>query len=204
MPVVRTVHRFHAHAAPRGRLILSNPLPAQKKADWVVPRPARTIDPTRPLAEFASGLQALRRDANLTLSQLSERTRRAKSVLSEATSGAHLPRWAVVEAYVRACGGPVEEWRLRWERASDRWAAARGLLPVQETREPTGGQGRREEVSRPGGRRALAAPAGNDDPTQVETPAELAAALNALRRGRGLSLTADPGPADHGRAGISR
>jgi transcriptional regulator with XRE-family HTH domain/tetratricopeptide (TPR) repeat protein len=160
-----------------------------------VPRPTRTIDPTRPLAGFASGLQALRRDANLTLQQLSDRIGRAKSVLSEAASGNNLPNWDVVEAYVQVCGGSVEEWRRRWEEASDQWAATRGLPTVQEAGKPGGlpprptvGHELYQEIGHRGGKRTRPALMTANDPTYVETAVELAEALNALRLRRGLSL----------------
>jgi DNA-binding NarL/FixJ family response regulator len=78
-----------------------------------MPRPEREI-PDGPLADFASGLRALRNQTGLTYRELSRRTHYAPSVLAAAAGGAALPTWPVTAAYVAACGGSVEAWQQRW------------------------------------------------------------------------------------------
>src|SRR4051794_11827321 len=89
-------------------------------------RPERAIDPAdqSPLAQFARGLRALRRDAgNPTLRALQERTGFSDSTLSAAMSGRVRPSLDVVLALVPALGGDPLEWTARW-RALDAPAAA--------------------------------------------------------------------------------
>jgi transcriptional regulator with XRE-family HTH domain/tetratricopeptide (TPR) repeat protein len=163
-----------------------------------VPRPLRSIDPNGPLAEFASGLRTLREGKHLTLRQLSQRTSYGRSVLSEAASGTAFPSWDVTEAYVQACGGSADEWRPRWEEAKRRWDE------VRRTRQPAmeRDRGFYDEIGHRGGtersRSAAAGPAAGptafrsiaDDPTQINTFAELARALNDLRRAHALTFAA--------------
>jgi hypothetical protein len=78
------------------------------------------IDPDWPLAEFASGLRALKTASKLTYKQMGDRVTFCVSVLSAAADGKHLPTLAVTLAYVRACGGSEREWRIRWAQARER------------------------------------------------------------------------------------
>ncbi len=79
--------------------------------------------PDGPLADFASGLRALRHAVGYGYRSLSWRTQYSISVLSEAASGKRLPTWKVTKAYVTACGGTpkdLEEWKRRWNDAKQR------------------------------------------------------------------------------------
>jgi transcriptional regulator with XRE-family HTH domain len=77
--------------------------------------------PPRDLSEvvrFAADLRALRERAGMTYSQLSARSNYARSTLAEAGTGRALPSWALVRAFVVACGADEDEWRRRWEAAA--------------------------------------------------------------------------------------
>lgn len=75
------------------------------------------INPDWPLADFASGLRALRRQRGITYDRMAVLTNYCKTVLSQAAGGVFLPTWEVTLAYVRVCEGPEDEWRHRWDRA---------------------------------------------------------------------------------------
>jgi hypothetical protein len=96
-----------------------------------VGRPHAPIDPQRPLADFASGLLALKIGSKLTYKQMAQKTNFCRAVLCEAATGKRLPTLPVTLAYVRVCGGPVSEWELRWKDARDRL----------RSRRPGGGRG---------------------------------------------------------------
>ncbi len=70
------------------------------------------------MADFAQQLRLLRQHAALTLRQLAGRTGLSTATLSVAASGRKLPTWEVARAYVQACGGDTDEWRVRWEQAA--------------------------------------------------------------------------------------
>jgi hypothetical protein len=82
-----------------------------------MPRPERPVDPSWPLASFANGLRALRRERGIKYRQMSRRTNYCVSALAGAASGRYLPTWEVTRAFVTACDGPVEQWRERWHAA---------------------------------------------------------------------------------------
>lgn len=86
-------------------------------------RPEKRL-PDGPLAEFAGGLRALRRSAGLTYREMAERTYVAASQLSRAASGTVLPHWDVTKAFVTACGGDENQWRIKWEDARRLQAAS--------------------------------------------------------------------------------
>lgn len=75
------------------------------------------LDPeASPLEGFAHDLRELRRKADVaSYRELARRAHYSASALSTAANGRSLPTLAVVEAYVRACGGDEAEWRKRWE-----------------------------------------------------------------------------------------
>jgi len=77
-------------------------------------RPEAPIDLLWPLANFASGLRALRQESGITYRKMSELTHYCPSVLSTAAGGRRFPSWEVTRAYVLACGGPIAYWRSRW------------------------------------------------------------------------------------------
>jgi hypothetical protein len=73
------------------------------------------------LAEFAAGLQALRRDAgNPTYEDLGRRTGYPPSELSAAASGLMMPSLGMTQAYVRACYGDEADWERRWHELAGR------------------------------------------------------------------------------------
>ena len=83
-------------------------------------RPPRQITSTDPsVAAFAEELRDLRTDAGRTLHQLSAAAHYSISALSEATSGKRLPTWDLTRAYVKACGGDVEQWKRRWSAVGE-------------------------------------------------------------------------------------
>ncbi|MEV5342779.1 hypothetical protein AB0K93_30480, partial [Streptomyces sp. NPDC052676] len=57
---------------------------------------------------------------------MARRAHYSVTALSQAAAGEHLPSLAVALAYVRACGGDLEEWERRWKEASEE-AASLGL-----------------------------------------------------------------------------
>ena len=81
-------------------------------------RPENTISASGPVADFAQQLRLLRQHAGLTLRQLTTRTGLSTATLSVAASGRKLPAWEVARAYVQACGGDADDWRVRWEHAA--------------------------------------------------------------------------------------
>jgi transcriptional regulator with XRE-family HTH domain len=82
-------------------------------------RPERPIDPSWPLADFASGLRALRDKCKITYREMASLAYCSAGSLSEAASGRKLPSWQVTKGYVTACGGSLNEWKGRWDEASD-------------------------------------------------------------------------------------
>lgn len=102
-----------------------------------MPRPSRPLDPSAgPIQAFAAELRKLREDAGgVKYLQMARRTGKSRTALSEAAGGDHLPTWDTVAAFVRACGGEVDAWRLKWERVSDQVKAGqKGSAP----RDPSG------------------------------------------------------------------
>jgi transcriptional regulator with XRE-family HTH domain len=83
------------------------------------------IDPRSPLAEFASGLRALKHASNLTYQQMGKEICFSVPALSAAASGKSLPTLEVTLAYVRACVGAqnfaafADVWTDQWEQARD-------------------------------------------------------------------------------------
>ncbi|MDU9001715.1 helix-turn-helix transcriptional regulator [Streptomyces mirabilis] len=69
-------------------------------------RPEKEIPATAPLevAELARELRALRRSAQLTYQRLSAKSHYSTATLSAAASGNTVPKWEVVDSFVRACG----------------------------------------------------------------------------------------------------
>jgi hypothetical protein len=90
-------------------------IPAREEPD--VPRPERPLDAAGgPIVLFAEGLRRLRdRAGSPTYQSLALSAHCSSSSLSEAAAGRRLPSWTVTEAYVRACGGDIAEWRDRWQ-----------------------------------------------------------------------------------------
>lgn len=84
-----------------------------------MPRPERPIDPRSPLALFAADLRALRQERGIKYRQMSRQINYCVTALAGAASGRYLPTWEVTQAFVVACGGPVDQWRERWCAARD-------------------------------------------------------------------------------------
>ena len=114
-------------------------------------RPENTISASGPVADFAEQLRLLRHHASLTLRQLAARTELSTATLSVAASGRKLPTWEVARAYVQACGGDTDDWRVRWEHAAcfSRLSVAM-RLPGTLSSTP-GGQHRENRLGFPGG-----------------------------------------------------
>src|SRR3954463_1113750 len=93
-------------------------------------RPESTIDNIGPVADFARQLRLLRQYAALTLRQLATRTGLSTATLSVAAAGQKLPTWEVTKTYVQACGGDLDDWRVRWEYAGQSFR----LLPCSCSR----------------------------------------------------------------------
>lgn len=103
-----------------------------------------------PLREFAFWLRDLRRRSGLTYDQLGRKAHYATSTVQAAAAGQRLPTLRVTTAFVRACGGDVDQWREYWtriRRALDRgapagagrsieppWARAVSTLPPEQAR----------------------------------------------------------------------
>jgi len=81
-----------------------------------MPRPERPVDPSAgPVQRFAADLRKLRGEAgNPPYRDMARTAHISKASLSAAASGHRLPTWEVTKGYVRACGGPVDEWHGRW------------------------------------------------------------------------------------------
>ncbi|WP_217210931.1 hypothetical protein [Streptomyces sp. AC550_RSS872] len=82
-------------------------------------RPERPLDPTAgPVPRLAHGLRELRRTAgNPSYRKMAETAGFSATTLSQAAAGERLPSLAVVQGYVRACGGDPDEWEPRWKDA---------------------------------------------------------------------------------------
>ncbi|QKW32510.1 helix-turn-helix domain-containing protein (plasmid) [Nocardiopsis flavescens] len=103
-------------------------------------RKKELVDDGTPIAGFAASLRALREDAgNPSYRQMAEAGHLAHNVLSQADAGHRLPTEEAVVAYVRACGGDVEEWKERRRRALIAHQA------VEEACNPRTGVGQREQ-----------------------------------------------------------
>jgi transcriptional regulator with XRE-family HTH domain len=72
----------------------------------------------RKLRAFFRDLRALRTGAGLSIADLAERAHFPEETLAAAETGPAVPSNPVLIAYVRGCGGPMEEWEDRWREAS--------------------------------------------------------------------------------------
>lgn len=80
-------------------------------------RPEEPIDPSWPLADFAGGLRALRKECGITYREMARLTHYGVSTLSSAANGRNMPTLEVTRAYVFACDGVQCDWDRRWQRA---------------------------------------------------------------------------------------
>ncbi|MFE9751457.1 XRE family transcriptional regulator [Saccharothrix saharensis] len=73
------------------------------------------VEEDTPVRKFAGDLRRLRHVAGLpSYRELGRLANYSPAALSEAVAGRRLPSLAVTRAFVRACGGDVEEWTARW------------------------------------------------------------------------------------------
>ncbi|MFI8069476.1 hypothetical protein ACIF85_11930 [Streptomyces sp. NPDC086033] len=98
-------------------------------------RPERPLDPeSGPVQRLACELRELRRAAGgPSYRTMAEAAGFSATTLSQAAAGERLPSLAVVEGYVRACGGDPGEWAPRWKEAEARLA---GSPPEEEPEGP--------------------------------------------------------------------
>lgn len=89
-------------------------------------RPERPLDPASgPVARLAHELRELRKAAGApSYRRMAEVAGFSATALSQAAAGARLPSLAVVQGYVRACGGDPGEWEPRWKEAEAEAAGA--------------------------------------------------------------------------------
>lgn len=82
-------------------------------------RPERPLDPTAgPVPRLAHELRELRRTVGSpSYRKMAETAGFSPTTLSQAAAGERLPSLAVVQGYVRACGGDPDEWEPRWKDA---------------------------------------------------------------------------------------
>jgi DNA-binding XRE family transcriptional regulator len=120
-------------------------------------RPENTISSSGAVADFAQQLRLLRQNTALTLRELAASAGLSTATLSVAASGRKLPSWEVARAYVQACGGDTDDWRMRWEHAarSSRLPPAM-RLPIQAGHAPGAAP---SSSGRPGNRGLLGGPA---------------------------------------------
>lgn len=80
------------------------------------PAPGTNGDPAAmSVAGFAAQLRELRdRAGRPSYRRLAQLAHYSHTALSQAAAGQSLPSLAVTQAFVRACGGDVEEWSARW------------------------------------------------------------------------------------------
>jgi WD40 repeat protein len=92
-----------------------------------VPRPERPLNVgDGPVAGFADELRRLRQQVGGPgYRELARRAHYSATTLAEAARGDRFPSLAVTLAYVRACGGSVEEWETRWQEVAAQLAAKR-------------------------------------------------------------------------------
>ncbi|MGI5479447.1 helix-turn-helix domain-containing protein [Streptomyces lavendofoliae] len=88
-------------------------------------RPERVVDPNEgPVQRFAFELRKLRHDAGgLTYREMARKAHYSVTALSQAAAGELMPSLAVALAYVKACGGDLEEWERRWKETSQESAS---------------------------------------------------------------------------------
>ncbi|MFE0258310.1 hypothetical protein ACFWYS_46105, partial [Streptomyces sp. NPDC059010] len=82
-------------------------------------RPERPVDPAAgPIPRLAHELRELRRAAgNPSYRSMADTAGFTAVTLSRAVDGTRLPSLAVLQGYVRACGGDAAEWEARWKEA---------------------------------------------------------------------------------------
>jgi Helix-turn-helix domain len=88
------------------------------------------------VADFAAQLRELRERAGRpSYRRLAQLAHYSHTALSQAAAGHSLPSLAVTLAFVRACGGDVEEWTARWREAGQ-FAQSPGEPPCPPVQRP--------------------------------------------------------------------
>jgi len=126
-------------------------------------RPEKDIPAAAPMevAELARELRALRRSSGLTYKDLSGRSHYSSAALSTAASGKTVPKWEVVESFVRGCGfaGDLTTWQRLHQnalaRARAEEVAGKAKVRVTEAEAGEGDADERTEVHQPRLRGAL-------------------------------------------------
>lgn len=98
-----------------------------------VGRPEQPLVINGPLSRLAGELRHLRGRAELTYSELKERTGLSDATLRAAAGGERLPTWKVTRAFVTACGGDESTIRTLWKDACH---AAGRTVPSESPAEP--------------------------------------------------------------------
>jgi transcriptional regulator with XRE-family HTH domain len=71
-----------------------------------------------PLADLGNALRELRRRVGLTYRDMGAISNYSRAALNNAASGKRCPTWEVVQVFVTACGGEVDDrWNSLWEAA---------------------------------------------------------------------------------------
>ncbi|MGA5281573.1 helix-turn-helix domain-containing protein [Streptomyces griseoincarnatus] len=100
-----------------------------------MPRPEKDIPATAPMevAELARELRALRRSSGLTYKDLAGKSHYSAAALSTAASGKTVPKWEVVESFVRGCGftGSLTTWTRLYQNAAARAKAEEAAANVK-------------------------------------------------------------------------
>jgi hypothetical protein len=98
-----------------------------------------------PVANLGFALRDLQRKASLSYRDMSDLTNYSRAALNNAVIGKRCPSWEVLCAFVKCCGGEVDDrWRALWEAAhapGPRRALARQCTQVEEPK-TTNGPGR--------------------------------------------------------------
>jgi hypothetical protein len=166
-------------------------------------RPMRPIDPADgTIQAFAAELRKLREQAGSPPFRLmARRAHYSATTLSVACAGTTMPSLAVTLAFVRACGGPEDYWRGRWQEVAPARPGPGGSGPAPAAGfEPVTGRTRR--FGRPLGFAALAvvaalAGAGGWSATHQSAP-------NRAGRGAATELYVGVSPCDVGAVIISQ
>ncbi|MGP4004425.1 helix-turn-helix domain-containing protein [Streptomyces sp. 8N706] len=98
------------------------------------------------LAALVQRMRKLRAGAGLTIAQLADRCHYSSSSLSVAASGKALPKWEIVEAFVKGCDPDAEMglWRTWWEMAQQ------SVMEESSAAAPSQAVGEHDDESPPG------------------------------------------------------
>ncbi|MGQ4619849.1 helix-turn-helix domain-containing protein [Nocardia sp. R7R-8] len=113
---------YNQSLAVDGKPALASKTPtAHKNVRILEPLFVPSLDPNSgPVASFAQSLRELRQQAgNPKYLQMARMTGRSRTALSEAAGGEHFPSWETTEAFVKACGGDLSDWRRAWEQTRE-------------------------------------------------------------------------------------